>query len=204
MISRRTSQFLSVFTFRKQEKGFWKDTCHKRTNSSYRIPSTWRNFDKIRSQIHDPLVPKPRFLGSGSWKSEFPLTILNISQVLGVTSDYASHFPNTHTAPACVNVYALSYLTCTSATHALNLSLKLQAQVDLLPLCLGIRGQVKNGCHDGSWKLRSITGHGRTPPEGDTSHHRSGGNSTPPEKREPTYLSGGVSSTNSWWLPVGL
>ncbi|GBL75304.1 hypothetical protein AVEN_194522-1 [Araneus ventricosus] len=58
------------------------------------------------------------------------------------------------------------------------------------------------------WKLRleSPNGHGSTPLAGSASRHRSGGNSTPLlyplEKLEPTYLSGGFSSTYSWCPPV--
>ncbi|GBN83005.1 hypothetical protein AVEN_124659-1 [Araneus ventricosus] len=43
--------------------------------------------------------------------------------------------------------------------------------------------------------LMAITGHGPTPPEGDTYYHWRGVTRPPPEKREPAYLSGEFSST---------
>ncbi|GBM28726.1 hypothetical protein AVEN_54507-1 [Araneus ventricosus] len=75
-----------------------------------------------------------------------------------------------------------------------------KAQVELSPSCLGIQGQVKNGCQNSS---RNPSSHGTTPPEGICPVNWNVGNSLtpllcPPEKRDPANLFSGFSSTFLW------
>ncbi|GBM37992.1 hypothetical protein AVEN_171174-1 [Araneus ventricosus] len=75
---------------------------------------------------------------------------------------------------------------------------------------IGVTGTLNgNRCDSSSTDagVVAITGHCPTPPDGGTYYHWRKVTRTPPllyptGKRDLDYLSGGISSTNSWCLPL--